>query len=66
VAEHAQIQSLNLANNRLSEKCVEPLAATLRVKRNLKELDLAGNGISNRVTKNKIKNVLTWVSEIKF
>lgn len=34
------------------------MAATLRTNKVLKTLDLTGNGISNRVVKNKIKNSL--------
>lgn len=65
VCETPRLELLILANNKITEKCIEPLAATLRTNKTLKVLDLQGNGIVNRVFKNKIKNVLTWV-EIKF
>mmetsp|Transcript_28573 Transcript_28573/g.35356 ORF Transcript_28573/g.35356 Transcript_28573/m.35356 type:complete len:136 (+) Transcript_28573:2148-2555(+) len=57
-----QIESLNLSNNKISEKCMEPLAATLRFAKGLKNLNLEGNGITNRVAKNKLKNSLTWMN----
>jgi len=38
---------------------MEPLAATLRFAKCLKHLNLEGNGINNRVAKNKLKNSLT-------
>lgn len=55
------LEVLILSNNKLTEKCIEPLAATLRTNKVLKSLDLTGNGIANRVFKNKIKNSLPWV-----
>jgi Ran GTPase-activating protein (RanGAP) involved in mRNA processing and transport len=60
-----QVESLNLASNKLTEKCTEPLAAILRTNKNLKVLDLQNNNINNRVFRNKIRNSLTWM-EVKF
>ena len=57
----SQVESLNLSNNKISEKCIEPLAAILRLAKGLKKLNLEGNGITNRVSKNKLKNSLTWM-----
>ena len=66
IAEHGQsLLKISFANNKISEKCLEPMAATLRLNKSLKTLNLSGNGFQNRVFKNKIKNVLTWV-EITF
>lgn len=55
------IEELNISSNKLSEKCMEPLAAIFKTNKGLKVLDLQGNGITNRVFKNKLKNSLTWV-----
>ena len=57
----ASLESLNLSNNKISDKSIEPLAATLRFAKGLKQLNLEGNGITNRVSKNKLKNSLTWM-----
>jgi Ran GTPase-activating protein (RanGAP) involved in mRNA processing and transport len=65
ICESAQVEQLIISNNKLTEKCTEPLAAVLRTNKNLKVLDLQGNGISNRVFKNKIRNSLTWM-DVKF
>ena len=56
-----QIEALNLSNNKISDKCMEPLAAVLRFAKGLRRLNLEGNGITNRVSKNKLKNSLTWM-----
>ena len=55
---------LNLSNNKLTEKCIESLAGVLRLAKGLRGLDLRGNGITNRVTKNKLKNTLNWMNII--
>jgi len=57
----SQVESLNLSNNKITEKCIEQLAAVLRLAKGLKQLNLEGNGITNRVSKNKLKNSLTWM-----
>lgn len=57
----SQVESLNLSNNKISDKCMEPLAATLRFAKGLKQMNLEGNQITNRVSKNKLKNSLTWM-----
>ena len=57
----SHVDTLDLSNNRISEKCMEPLAAVLRFAKNLRNLNLEGNGITNRVAKNKLKNSLTWM-----
>ena len=54
----SSVESLNLSGNKISDKCMEPLAATLRFAKNLRHLNLEGNGITNRVAKNKLKNSL--------
>ena len=41
---------------------MEPLSATLKFAKGLKNLNLEGNGITNRVAKNKLKNSLTWMN----
>jgi len=64
VCEAPNLEVLILCNNKMTEKCIEPLAATLRTNKVLKLLDMQGNGITNRVFKNKLKNSLTWV-EVK-
>lgn len=56
------VESLNLANNKINEKCMEQLSAVLKFAKQLKQLNLEGNGITNRVSKNKLKNSLTWMS----
>ena len=56
-----QLECLIIQSNKLTEKCIEPLAAVLRTNKTLKVLDLQENGITNRVFKNKIKNSLTWM-----
>ena len=56
-----QIESLNLSNNKINEKCMEQLAAVLKFAKSLRTLNLEGNGITNRVSKNKLKNSLTSI-----
>jgi len=56
-----QVDVLIIANNKLTDKCTEPLAGILRTNKQLKVLNLEGNGITNRVAKNKLKNSLSWV-----
>lgn len=59
---NVNIELLNLSNNKISEKCIEPLAGVLRLAKGLKGIDLRGNGITNRVVKNKLKNTLNWMN----
>ena len=58
----SQVEVLIIANNKLTEKCIEPLAGILKTNKVLKVLNLEGNGITNRVFKNKLKNSLSWVN----
>jgi len=57
----SNVEELDLANNKLTEKCVDTLVAILKTKKTLKVLNLEGNGITNRVAKNKLLNTLFWV-----
>ena len=43
---------------------MEPLAGVLRLAKGLKSIDLRGNGITNRVARNKLKNTLNWMNII--
>ena len=56
------LEDISLANNKITDKCLEPTAAILRTNKTIQKLDLSGNGIVNRVAKNKMANTLTWVS----
>lgn len=60
-SSNIQIETINLSNNKLSEKCIEPLAAVLRLAKGVRGIDMRGNGITNRVSKNKLKNSLNWM-----
>lgn len=40
---------------------MEQLAAVLKFAKSLRTLNLEGNGITNRVSKNKLKNSLTSI-----
>lgn len=55
----SKIEAINLAENKLSEKCVENLVGILKNNKHLKYIDLSGNAINSRPMKNKVKNSLT-------
>eukprot|EP00347_Sterkiella_histriomuscorum_P008603 403344461 len=55
----SQVEAVNLSSNKLTEKCVELIVGILKTNKNLKYLDLQGNGIQSRLMKNKLKNSLT-------
>ena len=56
------LEEVVFANNRLTDKCLEPTAHILKTNKNLRTLDLSCNaGINSRVAKNKMTNTLTWV-----
>lgn len=59
-----QMEMLNLSNNKLTDKSMEPVAGVLRLAKGLKGIDLRGNGITNRVARNKLKNTLNWMNII--
>ena len=63
-SSNVSIELLNLSNNKLSEKCIEPLAGVLRLAKGVRGIDMRGNGITNRVSKNKLKNSLNWMNII--
>lgn len=63
-SSNINIELIDLSNNKLSEKCIEPLAGVLRLAKGVSGLDMRGNGITNRVTKNKLKNSLNWMNII--
>lgn len=54
----SQIEAVNLSGNKLTEKCVETMVGILKTNKNLKYIDLTGNGIQSRLMKNKLKNSL--------
>lgn len=55
------VEVLNLANNKISEKCAENISYTLKTSKSLRQLDLQGNGFTSRLMKNKLKNSLTQI-----
>ena len=51
-----QIERLVFSNNKLTDKCTEVISGALMRNKNLKTLNLMGNQINNRVSKNKLIN----------
>lgn len=63
-SSNIQMDMLNLSNNKLTDKSMEPVAGVLRLAKGLRGIDLRGNGITNRVARNKLKNTLNWMNII--
>jgi len=55
-----QVQTLNLAKNKLTERCVESLIAALKSSKYLKVLNVGENSdlVNNKAAKNRLKNGL--------
>lgn len=51
------LQTLNLANNKLTEGSVDSLSRGIRGGSGLKAMVLSGNAISSRLAKNRLKQV---------
>ena len=56
------IETLDISNNKMTDQCAEPLMQILKVNRTLKTLRI--EGISNRVSKNRLKNGLPKINII--
>ena len=63
-SSNIQMDMLNLSNNKITEKSMESFAGVLRLAKGLNGIDLRGNGITNRVARNKLKNTLNWMNII--
>ena len=63
--DDSTIEELNLEGNKISEKGLDSVIPILKTAKDLKLLNLASNGITNRLIKNKLKTMLPSI-EIQF
>ena len=54
----SQIEEVSFTNNKITDKGVDKIYASLRMAKHVKLIDLTGNGIANRLLKNKLKSNL--------